>query len=605
MRFRLRVWLVLAAWLSAIATARAQVNGIPDAELTQPPTPARINAILAASRRDGWAPQVASLRDAALRSYAHSNIFVADAWYDLCAWAILFGETQSQFVERWIVAVNTMKVGHSNMPRDIPVRMDPLSASLSPELQSWLLNNRGFSEQFFAHISTVDYLPKVFEILESIYHTEPTLFKSYPDLALAIALVYDVPPPPNWPHGQVPPTVLPRTLAAPLAAFRWWVKQDQLGQTYHALKRLPADELKFVVDAAAPVTELEWAQRTVAVSLSDLPRTYTMIRYRMDRVTKNQPVWPDRSYKLVDIAAAGGICADQAYFATEAAKARGVPSLLFLGAGNDSRHAWFGYLDGEQHWQLDAGRYAEQRFVTGVAYDPQTWALISDHELQFLAEHFRALPSYRQSRIHEEFAMLMLSTHDAGPAAAAARKAVRFEPRNQQGWDTLVAATRELTPDPRAVEAIWREAALAFRASADLETLYVGRVVESLRARGQTSAADEEVRRIARKYQTDRVDISVQEARDIMMRSIATQPLDGQIRTYNSVVDSYGPGAGISFYDQVVRLFVEHLAQLRHVPEAGRAIDRARQIMQPPAQSQLESELNKLQQTITRAKSGG
>ena len=48
---------------------------------------------------------------------------------------------------------------------------------------------------------------------------------------------------------------------------------------------------------------------------------------------------------------------------------------LFTGQGQDARHAWFGFLDGEHKWRLDAGRYAEQRFVTGNALDPQNPAL--------------------------------------------------------------------------------------------------------------------------------------------------------------------------------------------------------------------------------------
>jgi hypothetical protein len=599
----LPIRLLCAVTAFAVVRAGAQTSSLPDSELSQPPTAARISAVLAAGRRDGWAPQAAPLRAAALRSYAHANVFTADSWYQLCEWSMLWGETEVDFAQRWVAAVNALKVGHSNMPPEVAMRMVPIGAAFSPDMQAWLLGNRAFSEEFFAHLRPVDYLPKVFEILEAIYRSDPAEFKAYSNLALAIALVYDVPPPPNWPHGQVTPTALPRKLPLPVDAFKWWVHQDQLGRTYQSLKHLPADELKFVVDAAAPAAELEWAQKTVAVPLDELPQVYAMVRYRMERVTKNQPIWPERTYRLPDILSQGGICADQAYFATEVAKAHGVPCLLFGGGGNDARHAWFGYLGADQRWQLDAGRYAEQRFVTGVAYDPQSWGKISDHDLQFLTEHFRALPSYRQSRIHEEFATLMLALHDPAGAMAAARKAVQFEPRHQQAWDTLATATLEKTHEPRAAEAVLREAALAFqRRYPDLESMYVSRVVESLRARGQTSEAEATVRELAQKYQSDRVDISVQQARDIVLRSIASDSFDQQIRTYNAIVDSYGAGAGIAFFDQVVRLFVEHVWQLQHAPEAIRALDHAREVMHPPAQSQLETELNKLQETVTARK---
>src|SRR5690606_16565323 len=163
------------------------------------------------------------------------------------------------------------------------------------------------------------------------------------------------PPPPIWPHGQVAAQALPRKLPPPAEAFTWWIRQEQLGRTYHKLSRLGADELKFVVDVAAPFPELEWAQGVADYPLAQLARAYTMVRYRNDRLTV--PVWPGRTYKLPEILAEGGICSDQAYFATQVGKARGVPTLLIYGAGNDGRHAWFGFLDASQKWHLGAGRY--------------------------------------------------------------------------------------------------------------------------------------------------------------------------------------------------------------------------------------------------------
>jgi hypothetical protein len=327
-----------------------------------------------------------------------------------------------------------------------------------------------------------------------------------------------------------------------------------------------------------------------------------MVRYRMDRIANNQPVWTGKTYRLTDILTNGGICADQAYFATEVGKALGVPTLLFVGAGNDGRHAWFGYLDPKGDWKLDAGRYAEQRYVTGVALDPQTWRQLSDHELQFLAERFHTTTAWRQSRIHAEFARDLLQGGDASDAISAARKAVNFERRNQSAWETLYQATRRATVDPKASEAVLREAALAFQRYPDLEALYITRVAESLRARGQTSQADVEVRQLAQKNQRSRVDISVQQARDIVLNAMKTQSLEQQIRTYNQVVDSFGARGGVAFYDDVVVLFVAHLLQLHHRPEASRALERVRATLDVRPDSQLETEMNRLRDVIEKSR---
>jgi hypothetical protein len=576
---------------------------VPDPETLFPPTPQRLAAIHAAAQRDGWAPQAALLRAAAVRAYEREKYSAADAWLNVHRWAVLFGTSGADFVPRWMEAVTAARVGHANMPARYELSAKPLVAVLPPELQAWLIDNASFSADFFSLLTPLDYAPRVLEILAELSRRDPAKFRAYANLALAIAVVYDVPPPPFWPHGQVTPAALPRKFPEPAEAFAWWVRQDQQGRTLHKLTRLSADELKFVVDTAAPLAELEWAQGAWTHPLGQLPAAYTMIRYRNDRITGNSPVWPGRSYKLAEILATGGICSDQAYFASEVGKARGVPTLFIYGAGNDGRHAWFGFLDANRKWQLDAGRYAEQRFVTGFARDPQTWREFSDHELQFLSERFRELPSFRQSQTHAQFAAEYLAGGNAPAAGAAARRAVSFERRNQPAWETLIAAARKEGRDAKTVENLLREAALAFQRYPDLEAQYVNRVADSLRVRGETSAADAEVRRIANKGKvTGRGDLSVQQARDLVRRAMATQPLAEQIRAYNSAVDSYGRGAGIGFFDEVVVGFAEHLVQLNQKPEAMRAVERARHALKVEPNSQLAAEFARLTDAVKAAK---
>lgn len=591
---------VLLAVLSLRLAAQPAL--IPEAEALQPPTASRLAAIHAAAQRDGWAPQVAMLRAAAVRAYAIEKLTAAEAWYHVYRWAALLGQTQAEFIPSWVQAVNVAKVGYPGLVVPPVENGRTLARDLAPELQAWVIGNAAFSEEFFSLLAPVDLVPETFKILTALWRRDPAQFKTYANLALAIAVVYDVPPPPAWPHAQVTAEALPRTLPEPGAAFAWWIRQEKIGRTYHKLSRLGADELKFVVDAAAPFAELEWSQGAVNFPLNSLAGAYAKIRYRTDRVTGNQPVWPGASYRLADILATGGICADQAYFATQAGKARGVPTILIYGAGNDGRHAWFGFLDGEQRWQLDAGRHAEQRLVTGFARDPQTWREFSDHELKFLAERFHALPSFRQSRVHAVFAADFLAAGDAAAAAGAARKAVNFERRNQAGWEVLMAAATKQGRDAKTVEALMREAALAFQRYPDLEAAYANRVSASLRARGETSAADAEQSRIALKNQGARNDLAVQQARDTVVRAWATQPLPEQIRLYNHAVDTTGRGAGVTFFDQVVIPFAEHLLQLQQTAEAVKAVERAKRTLKVEPRSQLEQEIERLARAVKETK---
>ena len=76
-----------------------------------------------------------------------------------------------------------------------------------------------------------------------------------------------------------PTDALPRKLATPAEAFAWWTSQDRLGRTYHNLSRMAARELKFVVDAVAPIAELEWSQGTVTHTLESFSGAYGMVRW--------------------------------------------------------------------------------------------------------------------------------------------------------------------------------------------------------------------------------------------------------------------------------------------------------------------------------------
>jgi hypothetical protein len=596
--FRAGLGLLLLCGRLAAAESTVLVG---EAETLQPPTAARLAGYAAAARQSGWGALTPGLRAAALGAYGHGRLPAAEAWYYVYRWSALLAETEAQFIPAWLKAIASEHVGHPNMARSYAMRPQPLGQKLSPELQAWLVGNAAFSSEFFGLLSPVDYLPGVFGTLDELHRHSPARFARYPHLALALALVYDLPPPPDWPHGQASETSLPRRLPDVVEAFDWWIRQDQLGRTDHRLTDLGADELKFVVDAAAPFPELEWAQKNIDLPLNQLARAYTMVRYRTDRAAAGAYVWADAQYTLPAILAEGGICVDQAYFAAQVGKARGVPTLLFRGAGRDGRHAWFGFLDARKGWQLNAGRFGEQRFVTGLARDPQTWGDISDHELQFLAERFRTLPAFRTSGVHEEFAADLLQAGDAPSAVRAAWTAIRSERRNLNAWFTLLAAQQARRDGPKEIEATLYQAVAAFAVYPDLEAGFSSQLCQSLRARGQLSAAEFEEQRIVTKNGLARSDLALQQARENLRRIMATRPLAERIRAYNTLVDTMGQGAGIEFYDRIVTFFIEHLVVAGRPTEARQAAERARAALYVPGGSQLEAEFAKLLRDLPTA----
>lgn len=370
----------------------------------------------------------------------------------------------------------------------------------------------------------------------------------------------------------------------------------------HRLAQLGAGDLKFVVDVVAPWPELDRARGGVKVPLAELERTYTAVRYRTDRLEANVLDWPGEDYALPRILAEGGICVDQAYFATAAAKARGVPSLLFLGAGKDGRHAWFGYLDGARRWRLDAGRYEEQRYIAGEARDPQPWGPINDHELGFLSGRFRMLPTYERSRERLWLAQEHLRAGDGAAAEAEARRAVNDERRNVAAWDLLIGAVEARGAEAREREGVWREAEAAFQLFPDLQRRFLKGAIAVLRERGQVSAADNEERLLARRFQKARGDLSLEEAADQLARSHAGDTPEEQVRVFRRLLLNYGREGGIDFFDRVVRPRVAHLVERGDGAGAFAALREVRWRVEIAEGSQLERELAELERATAGRK---
>jgi hypothetical protein len=526
-----------------------------------------------------------------MRAYELRQEDAAAAWYYVARWCDLLGKSQESEGRRWLREIGKEGLVYEgyDQKKILARPAKPIADLLTEETRTWFLSDRVFAEAFFNLITPCDDVSRVAEILQTLRTADVRRFTEYSQLALAIAVVYDGPAPPYWPHWQVSTTALPRRLPDPLETFVFLTKADQSRLTLHRLGLLSAGELKFVVDLAASFEELAWAQRSVKFSLTDLAKSYESVRYRLDRIEDKKYSWTEQTYELSLILKEGGICVDQAYYATQTGKARGVPTLLFGGAGRDGRHAWFGYLGSGRKWVLDAGRYTEQRFVTGEAFDPQTWLRLSDHELDFLSEGFRRLTPYRQSWQHQVFAELYLLTGNKAAAAVAARKAVNYERRNLVAWELLITAAADAAPRTR--EGLLREAAQAMQRYPDLNGRFITELAASLRERGEGSAAEFEERQLVRRGEnTGRTDVRVDHAARLMA---AASPAD-QVKVYKQVSQQFGRGAGIDFYDRVTRPLIDRMLKAKRYEEVKQIVVQTRAVLKPQFGSQFDEELTEI-----------
>jgi hypothetical protein len=138
------------------------------------------------------------------------------------------------------------------------------------------------------------------------------------------------------------------------------------------------------------------------------------------------------------------------------------------------------------------------------------------------------------------------------------------------------------------------DAAVAFQHYPDLEARFKGRLASSLRARGQIAAADELEHGPAPKHQVNQEDLGVRKAQEIMQHSMENDSQDDRIRTYFNVLNTYGRGAGLAFFDQIVQPFVESLLKEDKPSIALEAIGQARRTLTVAPNTLLDAELNAL-----------
>ena len=159
---------------------------------------------------------------------------------------------------------------------------------------------------------------------------------------------------------------------------------------------------------------------------------------------------------------------------------------------------------------------------------------------------------------------------------------------------------KHLGVSPTDIEATLREAKLAFKNYPDIEAAFVRQIVDSMRARGESSAADVEESQFAQKVGPDRVDLNIDHAAETIDKSMATDGTEQQIRTYYLVLKTYGNGAGMEFFSRVVQPFAEHI-RLDHPLEAYHVARAAQGVLHIEPDSQLDQDMQAL---LARLKPG-
>jgi len=331
-------------------------------------------------------------------------------------------------------------------------------------LTAWLEKNKDLKEEFFSAIhQQKDDVPKVLEIFRDLWKDDKEAVAKYPNLAIAVSVVWDNPKGLYDYRGHQVRTKsnLPENYLkyGPREEFKYHIahaKEVQGKEPYNRLEVLPWEFLLYVVDHRTPASERDWAIKNYLVKRPMIGKIYQEIVYDTVMLETQSKVCKlnDRDYTLAEIKNVGGVCAMQADFAARVSKSLAVPAAYVGGQSQDlGLHAWVMWVEVKSAtktgvvFKLESwGRYRGDNYYTGELTEPQTGEKILDRDME---RRLSAAATDRIGKRQAELAMQFYS--DVAPAAQLDAKqkvryllnALKLSMFNEPAWLELARMARD------------------------------------------------------------------------------------------------------------------------------------------------------------------
>jgi hypothetical protein len=381
----------------------------------------------------------------------------------------------------------------------------------------------------------------------------------------------------------------------PVEKFRDLIDASAKGSLKSDIRALEVGDLVHLVDHRLPRHELEWLRtryrhthrdRLAALAFSD-------VRYDTARESSGAYDWPEsESYTAANIASRGGICVDQAFYASMACKSLGVPAAAFAGAGDEGGHAWVGFLS-ERGWDFSVGR-PEGKYIVGRLAHPQGWVQVSDHDME--AETATPPMARKEMWLSRIFA----AAGDHTRARSAADAAASMAPSSPSIWRERNATLRsEEKPEAtsRRLKEELRRAHMPDSVKSEARMSLAAMEME----RGNAAAAKAQARTAQRETSADRADLGVEQMAAAVRRQVDAQRPSQAMTEYRKSVVTVPEGSKGEYFYAVVAPLVNSLMEGNNRPMAVQAAKLARRHLAPPRDSLLDRELKELEARAYRS----
>lgn len=397
------------------------------------------------------------------------------------------------------------------------------------------------------HFSEDDFAPKVLMDLQSIWQSSPADFREFPDLALAIALVRDQPAPVFWPHHQVSTSGFHRMEQSPVKLFYGLVAAHRSGKLRRDLHTLGVRNLMFVVDAPIDPAEFEWVRNDRRGCREDPPSALSAIHYDEGRMLTQSYVWPWGEYRLETIRRRGGICIDQAYYASACAKALGIPSMMFAGLGKDGGHSWVGYLRRIGGWDFSVGRPPGQGLATGETMDPENWTPVTDHDMESMITGHDSRHGEAAGRDLAMAGVFRFRNNAIGEGSAI-RSALSRDRRCPEIWDAYEDWLFRTGASSGELKAYHEAAIRSLSYSRDLKARHQEALARLDVKTGDRAGAELLDRRILEENKKGRTDLSAAATARLLTLKMEAGDPEAALREYRKELSALGNGGSDFFY---------------------------------------------------------
>lgn len=322
---------------------------------------------------------------------------------------------------------------------------------------AWLPAQPRLFPVLMMNATTGDPPDRVLEVLRLLRADFRLQLDDHAELAAATALVWDAPErfggAGGAAAGDEEVKVDPAVVAGVFRHFLTGARQLRFDP-----RKTPAELLVYVVDVSLGEEELRWATGRYGPR-ADVAATFFDVPYRPGATyDRDRDFLTEQSYVLPNLLRRGGACADAAYFASQVAKAAGVPSApcraaASVGAGDGEQPAWVAYLQpraggggggggGGAAWNV--ARYPEHGGWPGEVVDPQTYETLPDAEVAVIAGLAGTTPRDRQASVALHKVIDLVPQEDR-PAMLA--RSAELSPCNRRPWFDLadLASAQKLT----------------------------------------------------------------------------------------------------------------------------------------------------------------